>query len=97
MFLCLYQNPPELAKLGLDASKGLTDMVGTLLDIESFEATDRELSRADRVLGPATIICSSRLNHQKRQDCGRFLSKVLLLEQTRLQNWSFEAAPDTCS
>ena len=38
MLLCLDQNATKLAKLGLDASKGLTDMVGTLLDIESFEA-----------------------------------------------------------
>ena len=38
MFLRLNQNPPELAKLGLDACKGLADMVGTLLDIEGFEA-----------------------------------------------------------
>ena len=30
MFLCLDQNPPKLAKLGLDAGKSLADMVGTL-------------------------------------------------------------------
>ena len=37
MLLCLDQNATKLAKLGLDTSKGLTDMVSTLLDIESFE------------------------------------------------------------
>ena len=37
MFLCLDQNPPKLAKLGLDTGKSLADMVGTLLDIKSLE------------------------------------------------------------
>ena len=38
MFLCLNQNATKLAKFGLDTGKSLTDMVGTLLDIESFES-----------------------------------------------------------
>ena len=38
VFLCLDQNPTKLAKLGLNASKGLADMVGTFLDIKGFEA-----------------------------------------------------------
>ena len=38
MLLCLDQNTTKLAKLGLDTGKSLADMVGTLLDIESFEA-----------------------------------------------------------
>ena len=41
----------KLAKLGLDASKSLTDMVSTLLDIEGLEATDRELRRLIGYLG----------------------------------------------
>ena len=59
MFLCLDQNATKLAKLGLDTSKRLTDMVGTLWILRVLKPTDRELRRADRVLGPATIICSS--------------------------------------
>ena len=37
VFLCLNQNATKLAKLGLDAGKRFADMIGTLLDIESFE------------------------------------------------------------
>ena len=67
-FCALTRMPPNLPNSVLTLARVLADMVGTLWILRVLKPTDRELSRADRVLGPAdnNLFFSSQIIKEDR-------------------------------
>ena len=65
-FCALTKIPPNLPNSVLTLARVLLIWSALFWILRVLNPTDRELRRADRVLGPATIICSSRLKSSKK-------------------------------